>query len=869
MIKMSQQKEAKDIKLKQKEEKEEKEEEEKVINEDETLNSTQTLTPSSASTISIASSLSLNNRILNEQSPVSLSPSPSYSNDSHSHSSSRLSPVMVITLSSNDDSTKDESKQDDNLDNKSDKLTNKSDDFNNNPVETESLELKSSQKEEKVESNLNIQTNEDNKQDLTTNTESDSEDESEIEDEPPLLLIQVDESTLEETNTIETNNKNKFENDSKEDHLNFSKKIKKIDDDEAVDAEEADDANILLSKSANINHLSSEPVRKFQSSFSNMNQMNTDRYEAMQPRLKKFLTLYQKSAQNSLNGPTQHDIIDSSLNNTISNNKDSELNTSLLQKVAICDNTPKENEHTINKNDFNESLSIIANVAAAASAAAATAAATSALNKPKKHENDSNNHHHHHHKNHKHNHHHHHHHHHHKKLKNTANGTLSSSNNDLRTAHLHSHSNSNSSSSPSSTSSSSSSTTSTSSSRSISQPNQQKPVTVKSQQTNQQITSSYLKCMQTDTQTSPLMETKLHNESISCFIVGGEKRLCLHDILNSILKDFSVQQINSACQKLHIACLESSMKQLDILKRNHLLPPGAPNCGLLTQTNAERLCAFLMDSTLSKSPDTNDKFHVTTTTPTKTSKNNLKVSHECFGKTYGHLNVGLYTHEDAACIECDICRRMYSPRNFVCHSHKYESHTRHWGFDSANWRIYLRLVNASTYAANIAAVAELANSQNDKTSGGVLTDLKITNKDNIAANVTAKQAAESCAMLEEFEMFKQKFMEPNQMKPTCAILPMIAASTQHSSLKRKSEMEASEHRIRNITSPNNKSSPFKRIDVKNNHHISHSPLKQQQKLNNPVELNDIKSMMKSINNSEHKLLNGILSKPITDQQQNR
>ncbi len=50
---------------------------------------------------------------------------------------------------------------------------------------------------------------------------------------------------------------------------------------------------------------------------------------------------------------------------------------------------------------------------------------------------------------------------------------------------------------------------------------------------------NYLKCVQADTNTSPLIETLLHGERISCFVVGGEKRLCLHDILNTILKDFS------------------------------------------------------------------------------------------------------------------------------------------------------------------------------------------------------------------------------------------------------------------------------------------------------------------------------------------
>lgn len=110
--------------------------------------------------------------------------------------------------------------------------------------------------------------------------------------------------------------------------------------------------------------------------------------------------------------------------------------------------------------------------------------------------------------------------------------------------------------------------------------------------------NAYLKCLQVDTDTSNLTETLLHGERITCFVVGGERRLCLHDILNTILRDFSVQQINNACQRLQIACLEATPRQLDILKRSGLLPVGAPNCGLLTLSNAERLCAYLMDSAL-------------------------------------------------------------------------------------------------------------------------------------------------------------------------------------------------------------------------------------------------------------------------------
>lgn len=264
----------------------------------------------------------------------------------------------------------------------------------------------------------------------------------------------------------------------------------------------------------------------------------------------------------------------------------------------------------------------------------------------------------------------------------------------------------------------------------------------------------FLKCIQADQDTSQLMETLLHGERISCFLVGGEKRLCLHDILNTILKDFSVQEINSACQKLSIACLESTPRQLEILKRSQLLPAGAPNCGLLTQTNSERLCAYLMDSSLSEKVPFETPPSSTSSSPASHSPATLKVFHECFGKTHGHIHLNMYKRHDSACIECDSCHKLYSPKNFVCHSHKNETCTRHWGFDSKNWRLYLKL-----------AVSQYGDEKN------VLVDVKISNEENIAANnnviVNAsnkelneiKDKEKSIIMQEEFDMFKQKFVD--------------------------------------------------------------------------------------------------------------
>lgn len=341
-----------------------------------------------------------------------------------------------------------------------------------------------------------------------------------------------------------------------------------------------------------------------------------DKYDSMQPRLKKFLKIYQLSSRNSINGPSQLDL-------------------------------------NIQAKDESNSLSLIANVAAAA-------AAQAEIERKSDQESEA-------------------------------------------------------------------------------------IIEKKVKKKNSKSSLKFLKCIQADQDTSQLMETLLHGERISCFIVGGEKRLCLHDILNTILKDFSVQEINTACQKLSIACLESTPKQLDILKRNQLLPAGAPNCGLLTQTNSERLCAYLMDSSLSEKVPFDTPPSSTSSSPASHTPTTLKVFHECFGKTHGHIHLNMYTRHDSACIECDTCRKLYSPKNFVCHSHKNEAFTRHWGFDSTNWRLYLKLAFSQNIEEKI-----------------ILADVKISNKDNIAANTNKesnelKDKEKLLIIQEEFEMFKQKF----------------------------------------------------------------------------------------------------------------
>ncbi|XP_022115978.1 ski oncogene [Pieris rapae] len=162
-------------------------------------------------------------------------------------------------------------------------------------------------------------------------------------------------------------------------------------------------------------------------------------------------------------------------------------------------------------------------------------------------------------------------------------------------------------------------------------------------------------------------ETALEGEPISCFSVGGERRLCLPQILTSVLTDFSLEQINRVCDDLQIYCSRCTPEQLHELKSTGVLPRTAPSCGLITQTDAERLCAALLHA------------------PAAAAKKlpGFRVYHECFGGARG------VCAPELGLVQCVECRGIYVPRRFVCHTHTTEHRTCHWGFDSARWRRFL------------------------------------------------------------------------------------------------------------------------------------------------------------------------------------
>uniref|UniRef100_A0A671SCP1 Ski-like protein n=1 Tax=Sinocyclocheilus anshuiensis TaxID=1608454 RepID=A0A671SCP1_9TELE len=187
-----------------------------------------------------------------------------------------------------------------------------------------------------------------------------------------------------------------------------------------------------------------------------------------------------------------------------------------------------------------------------------------------------------------------------------------------------------------------------------------------------------------------LTHSLLEGESISCFVVGGEKRLCLPQVLNSVLRDFSLQQINTVCDELYVYCSRCDAEQLHILKVLGILPFNAPSCGLITLTDAQRLCNALLRPGAAFSADPNSKLPGQGLL--KESEASFQVEHQCLGKCQGLFVPQFYVQPDAPCIQCMECQLLFSPQNFVMHSHKSpDKRTCHWGFDSAKWPCYLQL----------------------------------------------------------------------------------------------------------------------------------------------------------------------------------
>lgn len=190
-----------------------------------------------------------------------------------------------------------------------------------------------------------------------------------------------------------------------------------------------------------------------------------------------------------------------------------------------------------------------------------------------------------------------------------------------------------------------------------------------------------------DQECGQLQKTMLEGRPIGCFLLGGEMRLCLPQIFNNILHEFSLERINRTFDELLIFFSQCTPEQLIEFKMAEILPEDVKACGLITRTNAERLCSALLHR-----PDRS--YCQMIKKKLKEDCEQFRVYHRCFGKSEGICYPDLFAFKERSCIECLECGGLFPPNKFVCHVCKdkpKENRTCHWGFNSSSWRAYIKV----------------------------------------------------------------------------------------------------------------------------------------------------------------------------------
>ncbi|KAL0968867.1 hypothetical protein UPYG_G00272940 [Umbra pygmaea] len=175
-------------------------------------------------------------------------------------------------------------------------------------------------------------------------------------------------------------------------------------------------------------------------------------------------------------------------------------------------------------------------------------------------------------------------------------------------------------------------------------------------------------------------ETALYGIPIVCLVIDGQERLCLAQISNTLLKNYSYNEIHNRRVALGITCVQCTPVQLEILRRAGAMPISSRRCGMITKREAERLCKSFLGA------------H----NPPKLPENfSFDVSHECAWGSRGNFIPARYNSSRAKCIKCSYCNMYFSPNKFIFHSHR-TPESKYTQPDAANfnsWRRHLKLTD--------------------------------------------------------------------------------------------------------------------------------------------------------------------------------
>ncbi|EFN83363.1 Ladybird homeobox corepressor 1-like protein [Harpegnathos saltator] len=171
----------------------------------------------------------------------------------------------------------------------------------------------------------------------------------------------------------------------------------------------------------------------------------------------------------------------------------------------------------------------------------------------------------------------------------------------------------------------------------------------------------------------------LYGIHIVSLVIEGQERLCLAQISNTLLKQFSYNEIHNRRVALGITCVQCTPVQLEILRRAGAMPVSSRRCGMITRREAERLCkSFLGDNAPPRLPE---DFA-------------FSVHHECAWGCRGAFLPARYNSSRAKCIKCTYCGLFFSPNKFIFHSHRLSPSDKYVQPDAANfnsWRRHMKL----------------------------------------------------------------------------------------------------------------------------------------------------------------------------------
>ncbi|XP_025017635.1 SKI family transcriptional corepressor 1-like [Tetranychus urticae] len=177
---------------------------------------------------------------------------------------------------------------------------------------------------------------------------------------------------------------------------------------------------------------------------------------------------------------------------------------------------------------------------------------------------------------------------------------------------------------------------------------------------------------------SEVRTVMLYGVPIIALIMDGVERLCLAQISNTLLKNFSYNEIHNRRVALGITCIQCTPVQLELLRRAGAMPVSSRRCGMITKREAERLCkSFLAETQPPKLPE-NFAFDI---------------YHHCSWGCKGSFMPSRYNSSRAKCIKCTYCGLFFSPNKFIFHSHQLPS-SKYVQPDAANfnsWRRHIKL----------------------------------------------------------------------------------------------------------------------------------------------------------------------------------